>query len=152
MCFIEIYKTLLTKENPNVNNFDDSRINNILRYTNKDNKDEFINSTINCDMSYQYNLFEKFFSLGYISFRFDENYYDNELVQYTYKDADNNDIIINGLSCEILLHYKYDDMFSMIDGNDGEDEDVVFTLKTKFNNNINKNSRVYVRFFMRSFV
>ena len=26
----------------------------------KDNKDEFINSTINCDMSYQYNLFEKY--------------------------------------------------------------------------------------------
>ena len=29
----------------------------------KDNKDEFINSTINCDMSYQYNLFEKYFVL-----------------------------------------------------------------------------------------
>ena len=26
----------------------------------KDNKDEFINSTINCDMSYHYNLFEKY--------------------------------------------------------------------------------------------
>ena len=26
----------------------------------KDNKDEFINSTINCDMSFHYNLFEKY--------------------------------------------------------------------------------------------
>ena len=29
----------------------------------KENKDEFINSTIDCNMSFQYNLFEKFLSI-----------------------------------------------------------------------------------------
>ena len=30
----------------------------------KVNKDEFINSTINCDMSFHYNMFEKYLNIG----------------------------------------------------------------------------------------
>ena len=79
-----------------------------------------------------------------------KNIYDNELVQYTYKDVNDNDVVINGLSCKLLLHYKYDNIFDMIDGtkedeNGAEydvDEDISFTLRTKFKNNFKKDSKV----------
>ena len=71
-----------------------------------------------------------------------ENFYDNELVQYTYKNSDGGDVFINGLSCRLLLNNNYNNIFDMIDGNDGDDDNVDFTLKTKFKNNINKNSKL----------
>ncbi len=106
----------------------------------KNNKESFINSTINCDMSYQYNLFEKYlsentktildigFGSGRDSFYFSKKYevYSidpveefcefviNKGLKNVYNTTINDfniHIKFDGIwACALLLHIKYNDL------------------------------------------
>lgn len=92
----------------------------------KDNKDEFINSTINCDMTFQYNFFEKYLNkesktildIGFGSGR-DSLYFSKKYEVYSIDPVEEfcehgKSIGLNNVYCMKVQDMNYTDMFDGI--------------------------------------
>lgn len=92
----------------------------------KENKDEFINSTINCDMSFHYNKFEKYLSddaktildIGFGSGR-DSLYFSNKYEVYSIDPLEEfcehaKEIGLKNVFCQRVQDIKYTNMFDAI--------------------------------------
>lgn len=92
----------------------------------KENKDEFINNTINCDMSFHYNLFEKHLSksaksildIGFGSGR-DSLYFKNKYEVYSIDPEEAfcehaKELGLENVFCKRVQDMEYDNMFDGI--------------------------------------